>query len=126
MRELNAGDILDLSAIVGDVWEHVDTAMVVQAVQAKQRADSSQKPEVKAEAEAKAAEVGQHVIGVLLKHGREGLFEFMASMNEESLQEFRKRPVSDITRTLEAILASKEGRDFFRSLPGLLSGAVKS
>lgn len=116
MRELTAGDMLDLGAVIAEVWPHIDQQLL-QAASEEASADKDS---------GKAAAAGQHIIGVLLKHGREGLVEVAANLHDETVADFRRRPPGEILDTIEAIKNSEAGRDFFRRLPTLLSGGAPS
>ena len=114
MRDLTAGDMMDLAGVIAEVWPHIDQSLLRAASEESANGEDT----------GKASEAGQHIVGVLLKHGRTGLMEVMASLNDETVEQFRQRPPGDILDTVQSVIQSEAGRDFFGRLPTLLNAGA--
>ena len=115
IRDLNAGDVIDLADILAECWDHLDFSLVQQAQQQSTAGDASLR-----------MQVGQHIVGVALKYAREPLVRLVASLYEEDVEDLRKRPPTAILDALEAVLDSQEGRDFFEKGRSLLGTAGRT
>lgn len=70
-----------------------------------------------------ASSIGISVVRAAIKHARTPAFEFLASVNEMSIEEFKKKPASLITETVKEIISNPENADFFRELRTILPSA---
>ena len=70
-----------------------------------------------------AKEIGISIIKAAIKHARVPAFEFLASVNEMSVDEFKKKPAIFITGTVKAILENPSNKGFFEELRSFLPSA---
>jgi len=107
VRELNVEDMMLVSEIIDELVSNLD----------KETIDSI------FGGEGNGKDVGLSVVKVAIKHARKPAFEFLANVNDLGIDEFKKKPASFITDTIEAIKDNPKNKDFFSELRKFLPGA---
>lgn len=107
VRELNVEDMMIVSDVIDELISNVDEET------ANKIFSGSANPK----------EVGMTIIKAALKHARKPAFEFLANVNDMTIDEFKKQPASFAFETIKAIKNNPKNKDFFSELRNYLPQA---